>query len=248
VVAGTIVGAPIQLPKTLKEGETDTKIIEILNQAIVVSNYNGLDFSGYLGKKVMLLTCIIEEPNKVTRELICLMSGDKIVGLWEGSSIKDDKAKLDSRILLKNLKLEKSKEVIESGKLQVKNLIPLENLPKTYTVEMARSNGDVLYSIVENNNNDNFYKFLKNVENKTNDKVRITMFTGTDVSIIDLIYDNGDIKAILDSTRRHDVQEITEHKVLKIDKYIKGINISYIAYLDDGKSLSLISDSSSNKK
>lgn len=242
VVADTIIGAPIQLPNNLSEGDVDIKVSEILNHGNILSIYNGLDFSGYLGKKVMLLTCIIEEPNNVTKELIVLMSGDKTIGFWEGPSIKDDKSQLDSLVLLKSLKVDKSDEEIKNGVLQGEGSIPLEKLPKIYTVEMAKSNGDVIYNSGENNNI--FYKFLQSVENKESSKVRIDNFWEKDeATIIDLIYDNGNIKAIVDTTRNpSDGQGIVEYKVLTINKESKGTSIYYYAALENGKGLGLMHD------
>jgi len=243
VVADTIIGAPIQLPNNLNEGEVDTNVSEILSHGNTLSIYNGLDFSGYLGRKVMLLTCIIEETNNVTKELIVLMSVDKSIGFWKGPSIKDDKSQLDSRVLLKSLKVDKSDEKVKNRVLQEEGFVPLEKLPKIYTVEIAKSNGDVIYNSSENNNI--FYKFLQSVENKENSKVRIADFRGKDeATIIDLIYDNGNIKAIVDTTRRpsSDTQGIVEYKVLTINKDTKGTSIYYHATLENGKGLSLMHD------
>jgi len=238
VVEGSIIGGPIQLPNSIQR-HVNGNIGDILSVGNTLSTHRGLDFSMSLGRKVMLLSCIREEHKDINKEVICLMNKERVIGFWE-KTLKGSNKNLNSHTLLKKLKTE-SFDDLKNMDLKTDNFIELESLPSNYTVEMARSNGDVLYNLPENNSN-NFYNFLSNVENEINHRVRIVSYVGkNEATIIDLIYDGKDIKAIIDETRKSKPNSgRNKFKVLKINKEKKKHMIFYSATLEGGNILSLM--------
>jgi hypothetical protein len=104
-----------------------------------------------------------------------------------------------------------------------------EKLPKKYTVEMARKNGDVVQSKYGVENIDHFYRFLKSIENMQKDRVRITSYTVEGDPIIkELAYDSAEIRITYDTTR--DMFGPKEKKEYKTDKIISREGKGMIAY------------------
>jgi hypothetical protein len=79
--------ADLQLPATFTEKKNDVAVGELLKQRNELSKQKGLDFSGYLSKKVTLYTYGVE--TKVPNERVVLvMDGNKVVGF--GSTTQAD--------------------------------------------------------------------------------------------------------------------------------------------------------------
>lgn len=243
IVEGSFAGGPIQLPQNLDREGKNIDVVNILNNGNKSSISSGLDFSGYLGKRVMLLTCIKEEPNNKRKEIICILTKDRVIGFWEEQILNDNKKELYSYKLLRDLKVDDFKSGLENVSSQDTDFIKIDNLPQFYTVEMARSNGDVLLG-VSDNNNDRFHKFLNDYENKVNSRVRIAIYhIKNDATIVDLIYDGDSIKAIINETRDPSISKeiygTKEYKVLNINKKTKNNTVFYTATLENNTELIL---------
>lgn len=78
----------------------------------------------------------------------------------------------------------------------------LAALPRDYTLEMAVSNNDVIYTTNKSYNTDRFLEFLNKVNNGISDKIRITSY-GIDgpVTTSILQYDGNIIRFIADVER-----------------------------------------------
>ncbi len=82
----------IYLPATFEETVNGIETGELFRERNELSKQNGFDFSGYLGKKVMLISFAVENQRvkEVAPELVDLVSedvnilvdGDKIIGFW----------------------------------------------------------------------------------------------------------------------------------------------------------------------
>lgn len=76
--------------------------------------------------------------------------------------------------------------------------------PNTYRYHTAVKNGDVVMGPSGKKNVEKLYTFIKNVEIKQADKIRITAYSKEgDPEIIDLNFDGKIIKATIDNTRDH---------------------------------------------
>jgi hypothetical protein len=74
--------------------------------------------------------------------------------------------------------------------------------PKSYDYDKAVKNGDVVMGAGGLVNVDKFHSFIKNVENKQPDKLRITAFSKEGYpEIYDMDYDGNIIKCTIDNTR-----------------------------------------------
>ncbi|HCL03021.1 MAG TPA: hypothetical protein DHW61_11535 [Lachnoclostridium phytofermentans] len=74
--------------------------------------------------------------------------------------------------------------------------------PKTYKYDTAVKNGDVVMGAGGSANVGKFHSFIKNVENKQPDKIRITAFSKEGYpKIFDLDFDGNIIKCTTDNTR-----------------------------------------------
>lgn len=105
-------------------------------------------------------------------------------------------------------------------------------LPKKYTIELARENGDaVLTPDRKQYNMERVKGFIDNLNNKICDKVRYTCLTDEgDAIIIDLVYDGESIFFIQDSTRDNfGAKEIRQYKVTNIQSEEDGYGI----FVDD---------------
>lgn len=66
-----------------KEQKDGLKIGELLLKCNQLSKQNGLDFSGYLGKKVYFFALGLEKDNEfLDQQMILLLDGTKVVGYW----------------------------------------------------------------------------------------------------------------------------------------------------------------------
>ena len=75
--------AYILLPNSFDEQKDGVKIGELLSKYNKLSKQNGLDFSGYLGKKVYFFALGLEKDNKfLDQQMILLLDGTKVVGYW----------------------------------------------------------------------------------------------------------------------------------------------------------------------
>lgn len=74
--------------------------------------------------------------------------------------------------------------------------------PKSYDYDKAVKNGDVVNGAGGLANVDKFHTFIKNVDNKKPDKIRITAYSKEGYpEIFDLDYDGNIIKCTIDNTR-----------------------------------------------
>jgi len=75
--------AYILLPNSFEEQKDGVKIGELLSKYNQLSKQNGLDFSGYLGKKVYFFALGLDKDNKsLDQQMILLLDGSKVVGYW----------------------------------------------------------------------------------------------------------------------------------------------------------------------
>lgn len=89
VAMNGVASAYILLPNSFEEQEEHKeqkvviKIGELLLKCNHLSKQNGLDFSGYLGKKVYFFALGLEKDNKfLDQQMILLLDGTKVVGYW----------------------------------------------------------------------------------------------------------------------------------------------------------------------
>lgn len=82
------------------------------------------------------------------------------------------------------------------------NYEDLSSLPKEYTLDMAKENGDVIWTHKEVYNLEKLNTFMNNVQNGTKDMIRVVGFTiEGDPIIQDLEYNGEVINLTYDSTR-----------------------------------------------
>ena len=75
--------ANILLPKSFEDQMDGVNIGELLSKYNQLSKQNGLDFSGYLGKKVYFFALGLEKDNKILdQQMILLLDGTEVVGYW----------------------------------------------------------------------------------------------------------------------------------------------------------------------
>ena len=72
----------LQLPGSFEDKVKGAAIGALLNERNEVSKQYGMDFSGYLGQKVTLVTYAGESPDGVLHNLDLIMDGARIVGFW----------------------------------------------------------------------------------------------------------------------------------------------------------------------
>jgi hypothetical protein len=72
----------LQLPPTFNETINGVQIGALLKARNEQSKQNGMDFSSYLGKQVMLITYGVEDKNNVFANIDLVMDGNIIVGFW----------------------------------------------------------------------------------------------------------------------------------------------------------------------
>ncbi|HWQ71958.1 MAG TPA: DUF4830 domain-containing protein [Desulfitobacteriaceae bacterium] len=83
VVMNGVGSAYILLPNSFEEQKDGVNIGELLSKYNQLSKQNGLDFSGYLGKKVYFFAIGLEKDNKfLDQQMILMLDGSKIVGYW----------------------------------------------------------------------------------------------------------------------------------------------------------------------
>lgn len=135
---------------------------------------------------------------------------------------------------------------VKNNSIENKKNTELEDLPKDYTLEMARANKDCFYD-GENNNIERFYKFMDNAKNGIKDKIRICSFytfqEKQDTIIIELTYNSDKLSLKIDETRRVNSSPIRHYKIDEIYKSTKPGVECYIAKTDEGKKISLITNS-----
>ncbi|MBK1812158.1 DUF4362 domain-containing protein [Clostridium sp. YIM B02505] len=74
--------------------------------------------------------------------------------------------------------------------------------PKSYSYDTAVGNGDVVMGAGGKANIEKFHSFIKNVQNKQTDKIRITAYSKEgNPTIFDLDFDGKIIKCTTDNTR-----------------------------------------------
>lgn len=81
-------GLVIQLPASFTEERNGTAVGALLKKENDLSKQNGLDFSGYLGKEVALITYGVENKTGESKNVILVMDQNNVVGFW--TSAKPD--------------------------------------------------------------------------------------------------------------------------------------------------------------
>ncbi len=87
----------LQLPGTFDEVRNGVQIGELLKKRNEISRQNGYDFSGYLGKQVMLVTYGVENEQKEFKNINLILDGNKIAGFW----IDDHEEPSDFNLIVK---------------------------------------------------------------------------------------------------------------------------------------------------
>jgi hypothetical protein len=101
--------------------------------------------------------------------------------------------------------------------------------PNTYKYKTAARNNNVVNSLSGNVNVNKLYNFIRNVENKKQDKIRIVSYTiEGDAIITDLKYDGNIIKCRTDSTRDRFGSRTINHG--EYTKIIMDENDRYLNY------------------
>jgi uncharacterized protein YceK len=78
----------LQLPSSFDEIKNGVQIGDLLKKRNEISMQNGLDFSGYLGKQVTLITYGLENEKNVAENIDLVMDGNKIVGFWVDNHVE----------------------------------------------------------------------------------------------------------------------------------------------------------------
>lgn len=107
--------------------------------------------------------------------------------------------------------------------------------PSSYNYDKAVKNGDVVMGVSRLANVDKFHSFIKHVENRQPDKIRITAYTlEGDPIIFDLDFDGNIIKCTTDNTR--DLYSIDKTKSYgEYTKIIKNEINDYFLVDETGK-------------
>lgn len=133
------------------------------------------------------------------KKLICLTL--ITVFMIAGCSRKQPTTKNQNNIKITKSSIEEKKDNSEKS-INPYNYKNLSSLPKKYTLDMAKENGDVVWIHKEIYNLEKLTTFMNNVENGINDMIRVVGFTIEGDSIIqDLEYNGEVINLTYDSTR-----------------------------------------------
>lgn len=117
----------------------------------------------------------------------------------------------------------------------IKQVIPLKDLPKEYPSQNAIANGDYVDVNGKISNNEIMDEYLKKVSNKENAFIRTTVYTiEGDPIIADFLYENSSFKVTFDSTRdKFGIGQITTKTYKNLVKYQEnGRLIYFITDLD----------------
>lgn len=161
-------------------------------------------------------------------------------------------SQLESNVPKKEQPSQSKLEIEKNNVLEIinpYNYVDLSILPKKYTFEMARGNGDVVWTHTEAYNLERIEDFMDNIENGIEDMIRVTAFTKEGDAIVkDLEYDGEVINLTIDSTRdkfseNPDIEKY-EFKRLVIEKRYsedyRGTFIEYWLKNDEGENGKLI--------
>lgn len=118
----------------------------------------------------------------------------------------------------------------------IKQVIPLKDLPKDYPIESAIANGDYVRSCDGITNNDAMEDFIKKVSNKENASIRTVLYTDEgDPLITDFLYEDSSFKVTYDATRDKfgGISEITTKTFKNLATYqTNGKLVYFISDLD----------------
>jgi predicted small lipoprotein YifL len=84
--------AEIQLPSDFNAVKDGVRVGDLLRNRNELSKQNNLDFSNYMGQKLLMYTARIETNNdKPNYDIVLFIADNKIVGYWIDAGMKDYK-------------------------------------------------------------------------------------------------------------------------------------------------------------
>ncbi|MGH4125083.1 MAG: M56 family metallopeptidase [Clostridium sp.] len=170
----------IQLPSDFKAVKDGIKVGELLKQRNELSKQDNLDFSTYMGQKIKIYTCEIENGDPLLKyDIVILIAENKVVGHWTDTGMKDPRQKRsDFNVLVNPLQTLGYEEIIKANNI-------ITNPGRVIKI-------DEIYSKSENK----YVKLLSN-ERIIDDKNKIKEYTL--FKIEEPTIDLGDLKQVKQS-------------------------------------------------
>ncbi|MGH4137862.1 M56 family metallopeptidase [Clostridium sp.] len=118
----------IQLPSDFKVVNDGINVGDLLKQRNELSKHSGMDFSSYMGEKIKIYTCEIEngdfELTKLKYDIVMLIAENKVVGYWIDSGMIDPKQKRpDFNVLVNPLQNSSNEAIIEDNTLNTNSKV-----------------------------------------------------------------------------------------------------------------------------